>query len=46
MWRGPEKLAIKVDIEYLMSDCFKLNFSKIIRLGKEMLGDAQFDAIK
>jgi len=46
MWRGPARLAIKVDIQYLTSDCFKLNFGKIIRSGKEMLSDAQIDAIR
>lgn len=43
---GSERLAIKVDIQYLTSDCFKLNFSKVIMSGKEMLCDVQIDTIR
>lgn len=41
-----KRLAIKVDIQYLTSDCFKLNFSKVIMSEKETLCDAQIDTIR
>lgn len=43
---GSERLAIKVDIQHLTSDCFKLNSSKVIMSGKETLCDAQIDTIR
>jgi hypothetical protein len=43
---GSGRLAVKVDIQYLTLDCFKLNFSKVLMSGKQTLADAQIDAIR